>query len=192
MERKDLETAASLAVNLRGLLAVPMGLLFIATGLGNLGWGPYAEDWVYVATVAVLGAAWFAINRVYLDRYGRVTPTIGRRTRDTALSAVLFGGSMVGGTLLDFTFELPVSLFAIGFALAMLAWFGISVGLRAYHLVVWGGLLVVGLLPVWGGLDDRISVAWLPIGVATIAAGIGDHLRLVRTFGAAGDIHVPA
>jgi hypothetical protein len=57
---------------------------------------------------------------------------------------------------------------------------------------VWGGLLVVGLVPVWDGFDDGISVAWLPIGVATIAAGICDHQRLVRTFGPAEDVHVPA
>jgi len=39
---------------------------------------------------------------------------------------------------------------------------------------------VTALLPVWGTLADSVSVAWLPIGVATITAGIFDHRALVR------------
>ena len=67
----------------------------------------------------------------------------------------------------------------------MLAWFAICVGLKRRHLVIWGALLVVGLLPVWGGLSDKVSVAWLPMGAACIVAGIFDHLALVRSFGPA-------
>jgi hypothetical protein len=93
---------------------------------------------------------------------------------------------------LDFRLDLPISIFVISFALAMLAWFAICVRLRAHHLIVWGLLLAVGLLPVWDTLPDRVSVAWLPIGVATIAAGILDHLALRRTFGPAKRHHVEA
>jgi len=37
MDRKGLELAASKVAYLRGLLAVPLGALFLLTGLGNLG-----------------------------------------------------------------------------------------------------------------------------------------------------------
>ena len=46
-------------------------------------------------------------------------------------------------------------------------------------------LLVAALLPVWGMLADSVSVAWLPIGAATIAAGIFDRRSLVRAYGPA-------
>jgi hypothetical protein len=96
---------------------------------------------------------------------------------------------MIGGPILDASVDLPVSAFAAAFALAMLAWFAICVGLRMRHLIIWGALLVAGLLPVWGALADKISVAWLPIGVATIAAGILDHRALVRAYGPAKDLN---
>jgi hypothetical protein len=187
MERKDLEAAAAHVTYLRGLLAIPLGGLFIITGLGNLGWGPLVHPWVFVASLLVLGAAWLGINRYYNDHYGRVTPSRGRQMRYHVASLILFGVGLVGGSLLDFSFDLPISAFAVTFALAMLAWFAICVGLRTRHLIILGSLLVAGLLPVWASLPDKVSVAWLPIGVATIAAGIFDHRALVRAYGSAKD-----
>jgi hypothetical protein len=96
---------------------------------------------------------------------------------------------MIGGAVVDSSFALPVSVSAAAFALAMLAWFAICVGLKAHHLVIWGALLVAGLLPVWGTLPDKVSVAWLPIGVATVAAGSFDHRALVRAYGPAKDVN---
>jgi hypothetical protein len=188
MERKDLETAAAHVTYLRGLLAIPIGMLFILTGLGNLGWGPLGHPWVFLGSLLVLGAAGLGINRFYNDNYGRVTRSNSQQLRYTVASLILFPAAMVGGPILDSSFDLPVSAFAAAFALAMLAWFAICVGLRARHLIIWGSLLVAGLLPVWGTLPDKISVAWLPIGVATIAAGIFDHRALVRAYGSAKDL----
>jgi hypothetical protein len=184
MERRQLEAAATHVTHLRGLLAVPLGLLFVAIGLGNLAWGPFAHDWVFVGSVAIIAGAAMLINRFYQDRYGRATLTTRQQVRLTVASFILFGAGLVGGTILDSSFDVPVSLFACSFALAMPAWFAICVGLRIHHIVIWGSLLIVGLLPVWGDLPDKVSVAWLPIGVATIAAGLFDHRALVHTFGA--------
>jgi hypothetical protein len=189
MERKHLESAAANVTYLRGLLAIPLGLLFILTGLGNLGGDPLGNPWVFLAALLVLAATYLGLNRYYNDHYGRVTPSRGRQLRYTVASFILFGAGLVGGTILDYRLDLPVSLFAAVFALAMLAWFAITVGLRAHHLIIWGGLLVAGLLPVWGALSDRVSVAWLPIGVATITAGVFDHHALVRTYGPAKDLN---
>ena len=189
MERKHLEAAAAHVTYLRGLLAIPIGLLFIITGLGNLGWGPLGNPLVFLGFLLVLGAAWLGINRYYNDHYGRVTRSHRQQLRYTIASFILFPAAMIGGPILDASVDLPVSAFAAAFALAMLAWFAICVGLRARHLIIWGALLVAGLLPVWEAMADKISVAWLPIGVATIAAGILDHRALVRAYGPAKDLN---
>ncbi len=189
MERKDLESAAAKVTYLRGLIGIPVGLLFILTGLGNLQWGPFANDWVFIGCLTVIGLAGLAIYLYYNANYGRATLSRGRQVR-YALSCIPFGLAMVGGPILDSKLDLPVSLFAAGFALAMLAWFALCVGLQTHHVVIWGALLVVGLLPVWGGQSDKVSVAFMAMGVACIAAGTFDHLALVRSFGRAGDPHV--
>ena len=74
MDRKELELAASKVTYLRGLLAVPLGVLFLLTGLGNLGWAPLQSTWVFLACLAVLGVGWAALNRYYNNHYGRVSP----------------------------------------------------------------------------------------------------------------------
>src|SRR5438309_12096058 len=74
MDRKELELAASKLAYLRGLLAVPLGALFLLTGLGNLGWAPLRSPWVFLNCLAGLALAWAAINRYYNDHYGRVSP----------------------------------------------------------------------------------------------------------------------
>jgi hypothetical protein len=188
MERRDLETAAAHVIYLRGLFAIPIGMLFIITGLGNLGWDPLGNPLVFLGSLLALGAAYLGINRYYNDHYGRVTRSNRQQLRYTIASLILFPAAMVGGPILDSSFDLPVSAFAAAFALAMLAWFAICVGLGTRHLIIWGALLVTALLPVWGALADKISVAWLPIGVATIVAGILDHRALVRAHGPAKDL----
>jgi hypothetical protein len=189
MERKELEAAAAQVTYLRGLLAIPIGMLFIITGLGNLGWGPLGNPSIFLGFLLVLGAAWLGINRYYNDHYGRVTRSHRQQLRYTIASFILFPAAMVGGPILDASVDLPVSAFAAAFALAMLAWFAICVGLKTHHLIIWGALLVAGLLHVWGAVADKISVAWLPIGVATILAGILDHRTLVRAYGPAKDLN---
>jgi hypothetical protein len=109
----------------------------------------------------------------------------------TAVSFTCFGVALSGGAYLDFHLNWPVSISVVLFGVAMLVWFAVCVGLRPDHGLVWGGLIVVGLLPIWGGLDDRASVGWLPIGVAVIVAGLLDHRALVQRFGPA-DVHVGA
>lgn len=187
MERRDLESAARKVTYLRGLLGIPIGMLFVITGLGNLGWDPLVNRWIFGSALLALAVAALGINRHYDEIYGRVRLSRAQRVRYGVTSTVLLGGALIGGPILDFVLEPPISLFATSFALASLAWFAICVGLRAHHVVIWGSLLVIGLLPVWGGFSDPVSVAWLPIGLASMAAGICDHLALARSFGPAGD-----
>ena len=51
--------------------------------------------------------------------------------RYDAASLILFAAGLVGGSILDFWLDLPVSLFAAVFALTMLAWFAINVPRQA-------------------------------------------------------------
>ena len=190
MDRRELERAAVRGTSLRGLLAVPAGLLFLATGVANLSEGLGGDPFTFTAIVVLLGSATWAIHRWYVEHFGRVRLSREQQVRYTAASALCFGMPMIAGPTLDFQLDLPVSLFAVLFGLGMLVWFGFTVGLAPYRIAVWGALVVVGLLPVWGGFDDRASVGWLPIGVATIVTGVLDHRALVRGDGSPVDVHV--
>jgi hypothetical protein len=192
MERRELEATAARGTYLRGLLALPLGLLFLMTGVGNLGWPPLGDPLVFLTCLLALAALAFGINHYYNVHYGRVRLLPLQQFRFAVASAACFGIPMILGTVLDFRLDLPISLFDVLFGAGMLIWFHLCVGLRPDHLVVWGALIVVGLLPLWGEFDDRASVGWLPIGVATIVAGLLDHRALARTFGPAPELHVGA
>lgn len=187
VERKELETAAVRIVYGRGLIAVPVGALFIITGLGNLRWGVFAKSWVYVAGVVTVVIAVLLARLYYNAHFGQVAFARKQQLRFDVTAAVLSAVALTGGVILDSSFDLPVSLFAITFALSTVTWLIATVGVRLHHLVIGGALLLSGALPIWGGLDDRVSVAWLPIGFATIVAGLLDHLQLVRAYGTAPD-----
>jgi hypothetical protein len=76
----------------------------------------------------------------------------------------------------------PQCIYASAFALATLAYYAILVGLRPHHLVIWGAVLVAGLLPIWGGLGvDRDPLAMIPLGRATMVSGLLDQRVLARS-----------
>jgi hypothetical protein len=185
MDRRELELAASKVAYLRGLLAVPLGGLFLLAGLGNLGWAPLRSTWVFLACLAALGLGWVALNRYYNDHYGRVSPGHRPWVR-YVVPWTVFPATLAGGPLLETWLHPPVSLVAAMFALAMLTWYALCVRLQAHHVVIWGALLLLALVPVWGSMTDSVSVALLPIGAAMIICGIMDHLALVRGFGTPG------
>lgn len=176
MERDELQVAAATVTHLRGLLAIPAGLLFINTGLSNLGWGPFGPARAFIPTLIALAVLYALLDRYYVARYGRVSV---RFVHHLGYAAAI-GTGMIVGNILDFRLTPPVSLFASMFAIGMLIWFARFVGIQRRHVVIWGGLLVVALIPIWDSFDDSVSVAWIPIGVATILAGVFDHLALVR------------
>jgi hypothetical protein len=184
MERKQLEGAAATNHYLRGLLAIPFGLLWIFSGLGNLEWGPFRYVWVVPVAILVAGAAFLLLMRYYNDHYGRVTPKGGPRT--TALAA-LSVAVMVGGPILVQALDLPINGFGASWALVALGYYRINVGLRAHHIVIWGALLVASLVPLWGDprTSDTLNIGMLMIGGAAILTGIFDHRLLVRSLGPA-------
>ena len=196
MERKKLESAAAHYAYLRGLFSIPLGTLFILAALGNWEWGPLRHTWVFFGAVLVVGAACLPINRYYNENYGRVTPSTRQQFR-AVVAIIVSVAVMVGAAFLlrsraGWSLDLPVNPIAASFGLLMLAYYAIVVGLRAHHSIIWGALLVAGLLPVWGGVDlsNTSNVGLVLTGVAVMANGIFDHLLLVRTFGSSKGLNV--
>ena len=85
----------------------------------------------------------------------------------------------------SWSLDLPVNPIPAAFGLLMLAYYALVVGLRAHHVLIWGSLVVVGLVPVWDGADPS-NVGLVLCGLAVMVNGVCDHLVLVRTFGPAG------
>jgi hypothetical protein len=187
MERKVLIAAAANYPYLQGLWVLPLGFMLILAGLSNLQRRP-EEPWMSVILAGGLvlcGAAIVRIARYYRQNYGEVTPTRSRQVRHAvavgAWLAVLF---VVGGKFLFWSPDSPVCVYAAAFSLATLVYYAILTGLRTHHLVIWGSLLAVGLLPIWGGLGpDRDAIAMFPLGVALMVSGLLDQRLLMRAFG---------
>jgi hypothetical protein len=189
MDRKQLESAAANNHYLRGLLAVPVGVLWVFTGLANMGWGPFRQHWVFPVAVLMAGAAFLLVTRYYNDNYGRVALQVSpaRAIGGSILSVLVMGGGPVLVQVLD----LPVNGLAASFALVALVYYAVSSGLRAHHVVIWGAVLVASLIPRWGdpATTNVMNAGFVAVGAAAIATGIFDHRRLVRTFGSARDLN---
>jgi hypothetical protein len=83
---------------------------------------------------------------------------------------------MVGGSLLmrsraDWSLDLPVNAIAVSFALIVLIYYAIGVGLKVHHVIIWGALLVTGALPVWNGADPS-NIGLVLAGVAVAISGV--------------------
>ena len=198
MERKELESAARTYSHLRGLLSLPLGALLFLAALSNWEWGPFGATWVFLVGLAAVAAITLAISRRYDERFGRITSTSREQTRAAALTVavagIVLGASLVLRSEASWSLDVPVNALAAGLAAGMLTYYAATVGLQRHHVAIWGGALVAGLLPVWGGLSlaDTGNVGLVMGGVAAIACGIFDHLLLVRRFGAARPLSVKA
>lgn len=187
MERTKLETAAAENSHLRGLFAVPLGALAVLSALGNWEAGPLRHDWVFLAGALLILATCLPIARFYNEHYGRVTPSRRQQIR-AAIAVALCVPLVVGGSLLlssraSWSLDLPVNPTAISFALVMLVTCAMWVGLRAHHRVVFGALLLAGLIPVWERAGEGGNAGLALAGVAAAVAGILDHRLIVQTFG---------
>lgn len=187
MQRTRFESAAAENSQLRGLFAVPLAGLMILSALGNWAVGPLRHAWVFVACAALLAATCLPLARYYNEHYGRVTPSTRQQIR-AAVAVVICLPVVIGGSLLlssraSWSLDLPVNPTAISFALVMAAVYAMSIGLKAHHRIVFGTLLVVGLVPVWAHEGMSGNAGLLLAAVAVGAAGILDHRLLVRTFG---------
>ena len=183
MERRELERTAWAYTHLRGLTAIPGGLVAIVLALGNWEVGPFASPLFVVASVAALAAAHLAIERGYRRRYGSMTPVPESELRSRLAFWVVIALVTLGSTVM-YELDLAINPLAIVTPIAFLASLAISRALRPHTLVIWGAVLVAGLLPIWHGPPDPRNVALIMCGLAWIAGGVLDHLALTRTFSA--------
>jgi hypothetical protein len=186
MDRTALEAAATSYSYLRGLLAIPVGAILIASALGNWGIGPLRHSWVFVAILVAAGGAALWILRYYNAHYGRISLSTRHEARTVVATVVgivvLIGVELLARSRASWSLDLPVNATAVGLALFMLIYCGFTVGLKTRYLIIWGSLFAVGAIPLWDG-GDPSNVGLVLAGIAAIAAGIVDHLMLVRTFG---------
>ena len=187
MQRKTLEMAAANYSYLRGLLAIPLGVVLILAALANWEVGPLRHIWVFPIAVVLAGAGWLVITRYYNENYGRLSPSTKQQVR-SGLAVVIALAVMGGGSLLmrsdaAWSLDLPVNAVAVSFALIMLISYAIGVGLKAHHVIIWGAVLVAGALPVWSGPDPS-NIGLVLAGVAVMISGVFDHRLFVHTFGA--------
>jgi hypothetical protein len=189
MQRRNLETAAANYTYLRGLIFVPLGLVFILAALANWGVGPLRHTWAFPVAAAVVAAGSLPIMRYYNENYGRLSPSTRQQVRGAGAAAialaVVVGGSLLLRSRADWSLDLPVNATAVTFALVMLISYGVGVGVKAHHAIIWGALLVIGALPVWTGADPS-NIGLLLAGVAVMVNGVFDHRLFVRTFGSPG------
>jgi hypothetical protein len=195
MQRAQLETAAAKYSYLRGLLFIPLGVLLILAALANWEAWPFRHPWAFPVAVLAVGAAWLRITRYYKDHYGRIGPSTEQQVR-AAVAVVLATAVMLGGSLLlrsraAWSLDLPVNAIAISFALIMLISYGIGVGLKAHHVIIWGAILVAGAVPVWNGADPS-NIGLVIAGVGVIVTGLFDHRLFVQTFGSRKVLDVAA
>lgn len=135
----------------------------------------------------MLAGTYLPIARYYNEHYGRATPST-RQNRRAAITVIIALPLIIGGSLLlssraSWSLDLPVNPTAISCAFLMLMMYAMSVGLRTHHRIVFGVLLVAGVLPVWKHAGMSGNTGLLLAGVAIAAAGLFDHRMLVRTFG---------
>jgi hypothetical protein len=185
MDRAQLRSTAAVYPYLRGLFSIPTGLLFVLAALGNWSWGPLSNDWVFVAAAGAIGASALVVSRYYGEHFGRVTPT-RRQQRRSAVAAAAGIAIMVGAPLLlrsraAWSLDLPVNPIPAAFGVLMLVYYAAVVGLRAHHVLIWGAIVVAGLLPVWTGADPS-NVGLVMAGAAAIVNGVLDHVVLLRGF----------
>ena len=174
MDRRELESAAVTYAHMRGLLMLPAGALLVVSALANAGVIP---TWAFPLALAPAGLAGLVILRHYRTHYGRVTHA--SQAKDAAAVAVAAVTVIASAVLLG---DLPVNTIAIGFGLGMLAAAAITPGLRVHHAAVWGGLALVGAVPLWNGPDPE-NVGLVLAGAAVAICGLLDHRAFTDRFG---------
>ena len=184
MQRGNLQKAAANYSYLRGLFAIPLGVLIILVALAN--WEVCPLWWAFPVAAVVAGAACLPIARYYRENYGRLSPSTRQQVRLAVAvvigAAVVDGGSLLLRSRAGWSLDLPVNAMAVSFALFMLITYAIGVGLKAHHVIIWGALLVAGAMPVWNGADPS-NIGLVLAGVAVMVSGIFDHRLFVHTFG---------
>jgi uncharacterized membrane protein YiaA len=174
MDSSAFATAAGRYHVLRGLFLLPAGLAFIAAGAFDM--PPIGEESVspdagyFLAALAAAAVGGVAIDRYYRRRFGSVDPSTRTKVKIDVFT-VLAAVALCIGMMIDTVYDLPVSAYGAAFAIAWLCDYHVLVGLRPHHRIFLGGCGIVCLVPMLGGVDDKISAAMKLEHLATGGTG---------------------
>lgn len=193
MDRRALEALVYRHLYLRGLHVVPWGIgvalvLGLVPMLRAMGAGRLTGAWFPVLLAIGIAESW--ISRYYARTQGTASVSRSAPWRHgvaaPALVALTLAGLWCETRLHGDVPGVPAwfrhtSALAVGGALGMLAWHRLHVGRQQHDDVLWGGLVALGLLPVWGwgAFPNPTSLAlhqaWLMLGGALVLGGVLDH-----------------
>jgi hypothetical protein len=149
-------------------------------------WGPFENLWLVPACAVVAAAGYGLVLRYYNVHYGRMLPEMGARGVAGIVAAIVVMG---GGSVVVQVLDLPLNGIALSWAIVAFGYYGLTIGLRPHHVVIWGLVAVIGLVPFWGDArtTDTSNFGLLIVGFAVMLTGVLDHRLLVQTFGPSRD-----
>jgi len=173
--------------DIRGLEIVPVGLWFLVSAAGVVGWWPWFEMGRPISHILGLGLA-LALSRLIGAYYKRTFSQIQRvPSIHPGAWLAAFSAIMLVAIVVDWSMKLPVSLVALTTA-AFCVYLSMRGEFRkryALIAVLFVGLSLLPLLlevplsdPVYGSGGVLFK---LVVGLSLIIGGIFDHLLLVRS-----------
>ncbi|MDX2004808.1 MAG: hypothetical protein SFU83_05970 [Meiothermus sp.] len=179
---EQIQTITRYFVYWQGLKIVPAGvflliLAFIYDFDGSaLWWAIYAGGFVLFAAGTLSVSRWYRRLFGVVSNPG-VNQSLDRRTY------LIFIPVIVGSVVMDLTFQLPVSLYALALAAGLLWSRQVTGGGRPHYVWIAGLMIAAAFLPgVMGDDSSAIQFALAVMGAGSIAIGILDHLELTRIF----------
>jgi hypothetical protein len=188
---EKLKFVTSNFTQLKGLQMAVIGLLLVGTTL----WADGHQGDLGVPILMMLAAAvlWFATERYYRSRFGKVRPTRSARHKEV-ISSVIFMFLGIGAFVLDTKSLVRFSFLGIVFAFGLLADYlrmNTSSWQRYLGFYPWFSLalMVVSLLPLvspvdlWQrlGFNNAITGVMTVVSILITLAGILNHLFLAKT-----------
>jgi hypothetical protein len=202
----DLGKIRSITVNysrMQGLKAVPPGLLLFLVCLWTNAQTGQARDLSLPIVYLFAGTILYAlIDWYYRTTYGRVEQTARSLWTDVILSTV-FSVLAIGAFWLDMSLKIPVSIFALVFALGLLLDYlrmvhlagGQSLSVFPVALFCTGLIALSAFLPLAGkptleffGFRSPIFLVYAVDGILVVLFGLAGHLFLVRSMPPAGEV----
>ena len=184
MDRHRLEAAGANYPQHHGLYGIPSGLLLVVLGISFLERAPGPV--VLVVALALVGGIFGVVYLYYARTLGIVSSTPARRRQYNIAAVTSFTTFVVldqlARTLLGRPPHEPISTTAAAYAVAAVVFHAMTVGVRPHRLVIWAGLLVGAVLPIWTTGPDRDALALLSIAATTMLSGLVEHVRLARWY----------
>jgi hypothetical protein len=202
----DLQKIRFITVNysrLQGLKAVPSGLLlFLVVVWANAQTGRARDLTLPLLWLLTGGILYALIDWYYKKTYGRVEPAGHVFWMDVIISTV-FSIIAIGAFFLDVRSAIPVSLFALLFALGLLLDYirmtrlaGVkTIAIFPAGLMCIGEIALAAFLPLLGesvlgvfGFRSTIFLVYALVGIIIVVYGVAGHLYLVRSMPQAGEV----